>query len=77
MWDAVHAPRLHHQLIPMRVEYEEKCPMDVVSGLRDIGHDMYLAPSDIGFASLTAIAREGNKLKAVYDPRRLGSSVVY
>lgn len=61
----------------MRAEFEEKFPNDIVNGLSAIGHDMYKSPPDGGFASLTAIAREGNKLKAVYDPRRLGSSVVY
>lgn len=77
IWDAVHAPRLHHQLIPMQLEYETGFSDEIVKGLEKIGHKMYLSPADHGFASLTAIGRDGNKLVPVYDPRRLGSSSVY
>ncbi|XP_055301023.1 scoloptoxin SSD14-like isoform X2 [Sitodiplosis mosellana] len=71
--DAVTAPRIHHQLAPMQLEYEQGIPDDIVKGLRDIGHVMYEIPPDSGFASLTAIAREGKKLVPVYDHRRKGS----
>lgn len=74
---AVRAPRIHHQLAPMRLEYEEGIPDSIIEGLRVIGHQMYKAPSDSGFASLTAIGREGKKLMPVYDHRRMGSSEVY
>lgn len=73
IWDAVHAPRIHHQLAPMRLQYEEGISNEIVSGLERIGHEMFKSPSDSGFASLTAIGRNGNQLSAVYDPRRKGS----
>lgn len=75
--DAVRAPRLHHQLIPMKLEYEAGFSNEIINGLDALGHELQLAATDSGFASLTAIGRDGNKLLAVYDPRRVGSSSVY
>jgi len=77
VWDAVHAPRIHHQLLPMRIEYEQGFQTEFIEGLQNAGHEMFKQPTDIGFASLTAIGRNGKKLVAVFDPRRLGSASVY
>lgn len=74
--DAVHAPRIHHQLAPMQLEYETAFSADIVNGLKQIGHKMFESPSDKGFASLTAVGRDGKQLVAVYDPRRKGSTYV-
>lgn len=70
---AVRAPRLHHQLLPMKLEYEPGFSDNMIQGLANIGHKMAQAPSDSGFAALTAIAKNGNKLTPVYDHRRRGS----
>lgn len=70
---AVHAPRIHHQLAPMRLDYETGFSKDIINGLEEKGHKMNLSPSDSGFAALTAIGRSGNKLIPVYDHRRKGS----
>lgn len=70
---AVRAPRIHHQLAPMQLEYEKGTPDNIINGLREIGHIMNEAPSDSGFASLTAIGRDGNKIVPVFDHRRKGS----
>lgn len=77
VWNAVHAPRIHHQLLPMHVIYEEGLSDEIVAGLSAIGHKMIKGTADHGFASLTAIGREGNKLVPVYDPRRRGSTSVF
>lgn len=61
----------------MRLEYEAGFSNEIINGLEKIGHKMHLASPDSGFASLTAIGRDGNKLVPVFDPRRLGSSSVY
>lgn len=71
--EAVRAPRIHHQLAPMRLEYEEGFKDSIVNGLLQKGHIMYQSPSDSGFAALTAIGRKGNKFEPVYDHRRCGS----
>lgn len=70
---AIRAPRIHHQLMPMRLSYESGFPDNIIQGLANIGHEMYLTPSDSGFAALTAIAKSGNKFTPVYDYRRRGS----
>lgn len=67
------APRIHHQLAPMKLFYEPGFPNDIIQGLTKIGHAMKQTPSDSGFAALTAIARDGNQLTPVYDHRRKGS----
>lgn len=73
--DAVSAPRIHHQLIPMEIQYEPGLDATIVEALQAIGHKM-VPTDDNGFAAVTAIAREGNKLTPVYDRRRLGSASV-
>lgn len=75
-WTAVHAPRIHHQLLPMEIDYELGLSKTIITGLESLGHKMHLGPSDSGFSSLTAIGRDGNKLIPVYDPRRLGSTSI-
>lgn len=61
----------------MEISYEQGLPDEVVKGLESFGHKMTPTSPDLGFASLTAIGREGNKLVPVYDPRRLGSTSVF
>lgn len=75
--DAVHAPRIHHQLLPMQIDYEQNFDPALLTGLAAKGHDLFQSPPDSGFASLTAIAREGDKISAVFDPRRQGSAVIF
>lgn len=70
---AVQAPRVHHQLAPMRLEYESSLEEDEIEGLRNKGHIMYLSN---GGSAVTAIARCGNQLIPVYDPRRGGSTEI-
>lgn len=75
--DAVHAPRIHHQLAPMRLEYEVGFNQEIIDDLSRIGHEMYKSPTASGFASLTAIGRNDKKLTPVYDSRRRGSTAVF
>lgn len=73
---AVTAKRFHHQLAPMVVQYEQGFDSTIINGLAKIGHVLKEIPSDLGFASLTAISKENGKYVAVYDPRR-GGSIAY
>lgn len=75
--DAINSRRIHHQLIPMRLEYDDGLDEELFAGLQAKGHDMYKSPSDSGFASLTGISRIGDDIQAVYDRRRVGSAVVF
>lgn len=63
--------------MPMEVQYESDLDADIVQAFRSIGHRVAELTSDGGFAAVTAIARERNKLTAVYDRRRLGSYSVF
>lgn len=74
---ALFAPRIHHQLLPMRLEYEEGFPEQIVEELGKIGHEMFAANTKTGFASLTAVARDGDEYIAIFDPRRGGSAEVF
>lgn len=71
--EAVRAPRIHHQLLPMRLQYEAGFSTKMIYELAKKGHKMHAAPSDSGFAALTAIGRSGNHLIPVFDHRRGGS----
>lgn len=50
------ARRIHHQLVPMRIEYEEGLDPEVLNVLQKVGHKLKQGPID-GFASVTAIFR--------------------
>ncbi|XP_055526698.1 glutathione hydrolase 1 proenzyme-like isoform X6 [Wyeomyia smithii] len=70
----IHQQRVHHQLAPMLVEYEQGFNQNVLDGLIARGHELKEAVPDAGFAAATAIIRDRNdKLSATYDPRRAGS----
>lgn len=73
MYEAVRAPRIHHQLLPMRLSYEAGFSNEVIYGLAMKGHKMHAQPFDSGFAALTAIGRSKNELTPVFDHRRGGS----
>uniref|UniRef100_A0A6E8VY58 Gamma-glutamyltransferase n=1 Tax=Anopheles coluzzii TaxID=1518534 RepID=A0A6E8VY58_ANOCL len=75
----IRAPRMHHQLAPMSIEYEKGFDPVVIAGLEARGHVCVQAASDGGFAALTAIVRHARGtpmstlIEATYDPRRSGS----
>ncbi|CAH1184987.1 unnamed protein product [Phyllotreta striolata] len=75
--DSINERRLHHQLVPMKIIYEEEFrekAKDLVEGLAKIGHK-YDFKDDYGFASIVAISRNSstNCISAVSDARRPGS----
>ncbi|KAH8295877.1 hypothetical protein KR044_001284, partial [Drosophila immigrans] len=69
---AVNDGRLHHQLIPMRVDYEADVNEQVIEHLRKAGHVMADNPGDGGFAAVTAIGAL-NDPEPFFDRRRVGS----
>lgn len=65
--------RLHHQLQPMWVRYEEGYSDDILKFLESKEHEtVKAAPIVSGFASVIAIANRNGKLEAATDPRRGG-----
>lgn len=74
--EALSSRRIHHQLIPMHIVYENGLDEDIVQGLKKVGHQMIEGPYDSGFSSVTAIGVSDGKFSPVFDPRRQGSSSV-
>uniref|UniRef100_A0A182XNQ6 Gamma-glutamyltransferase n=1 Tax=Anopheles quadriannulatus TaxID=34691 RepID=A0A182XNQ6_ANOQN len=78
----IRAPRMHHQLAPMSIEYEKGFDPVVIAGLEARGHVCVQAASDGGFAALTAIVRHARGtpmstlIEATYDPRRSGTIIL-
>ncbi|KAH8414868.1 hypothetical protein KR215_007592, partial [Drosophila sulfurigaster] len=69
---AINDGRLHHQLIPMVVDYEEDASEEIIEYLRKVGHVMTDNPGDGGFAAVTAIGAL-NEPEPFFDRRRVGS----
>lgn len=75
---AVDRRRLHHQLMPMRLDHETEFDNRTLVALAARGHELWQAPTDSGFTSLTAISvDESGGVQAAVDPRREGSSLAY
>jgi len=68
--EAIDAPRFHHQLFPMRLQYEYGVLQQIVQGLQKIGHDTERLES--AGSTVTGIARRGGKIYASADFRRGG-----
>lgn len=73
MKDAISAKRLHHQLLPMELLYEDGLDISLVDGLKEFGHNIVGEKAVAGFAALTAISRVSGHIEAAVDPRRIGS----
>lgn len=72
--DAISAKRIHHQLLPMKVFYEDGFDAEIVDGLRQIGHNV---EPDNALSAVTAISRVRGYVEAACDPRRYGSIAIY
>lgn len=75
--DAVLARRVHHQLLPMNLFYEDGLDTSLVNGLKVFGHKTVGDKSLLGFAALTAISRVSGHIEVTFDPRRIGSTEIY
>lgn len=71
--EAIYSKRIHHQLLPMEVVYENGFDLKIVEGLRKMGHKVVEDKPVIGFTAVTAISRAKGYVEAVFDPRRFGS----
>lgn len=76
---AVKAKRLHHQLQPMLLEYEEGFPKYILDGLSEKGHKLVRLNLTVPvrnvvkmpvYSTVNAISRENDVIFAVGDPRR-------
>uniref|UniRef100_A0A1B6D5D2 Gamma-glutamyltransferase n=1 Tax=Clastoptera arizonana TaxID=38151 RepID=A0A1B6D5D2_9HEMI len=71
--EAVDFPRIHHQLQPMRFDYEYGTLRSVAKGMADIGHTVLRRAVTATWGScVTAIARNGSIVEGNSDFRRPG-----
>ncbi|KAF5277175.1 hypothetical protein FQR65_LT03881 [Abscondita terminalis] len=70
---AVNASRIHHQLMPMRIEYEANFTASIIDELQKIGHKVYVVPPTDGFTALTAISNKNGIVEGSVDSRRGGA----
>ncbi|OWR41202.1 glutathione hydrolase 1 proenzyme-like isoform X1 [Danaus plexippus] len=71
--DIIPRPRLHHQLMPMEVEYESDFKHSVIESLRARGHATTERGPTAGFAAMVGAAREHGFIVPQTDRRRVGS----
>jgi len=72
--DAVHAPRIHHQHLPDRIQYEPNgLRPNVVARLEALGHTVSERPSMSGDVQMILI--EDGRLTGWSDPRRGGRAI--
>lgn len=74
--EAVKSPRLHHQLQPKLLRYEDGFDRQILDDLESKGHILKELKSEEGFAALTAIGARNEIPEPVFDNRRGGSGVV-
>lgn len=73
LYDAVTAVRYHHQWQPDILYVDPPGPRpEVLQGLKDLGYDVKMEPVP---CYVMAVAREGDKLRGVADPRDIGISI--
>lgn len=75
--ESIKKRRIHHQLLPMQIYYEDGFDQKSVNALLSFGHKMVEEKAQIGFSAVTAISRVSGKIEAVTDMRRHGSFAIY
>ncbi|XP_031635027.1 glutathione hydrolase 1 proenzyme-like isoform X2 [Contarinia nasturtii] len=71
--EAIDASRMHHQLLPMQVDYQYGIPAPIISGLKALGHKM--ERNWCGISNVRAIARNESGIFANADYRKEGKAV--
>lgn len=75
--DAIQAKRVHHQLLPMLIQYESGFDEKILLGLQALGHITAQTQVTRGFSAVTAISKAFNVLEVSADARRNGSTAIF
>lgn len=76
--DAIVARRLHHQLAPMKLQYETNFDADIIQELGErFGHELLENTPDGGFAAVVGISQRNGIVEGVIDPRRGGGVEIF
>ncbi|XP_072022773.1 glutathione hydrolase 1 proenzyme-like [Amphiura filiformis] len=67
--EAFERRRIHHQLYPPYIRYEERTQEEILEGLAERGHDLQGRTT---IAVVQLITKEDNKIYAISDPRKSG-----
>lgn len=74
--DAINAPRIHHQLMPMHIIHESNFNRSIIDGLKKLQHKIADDNTVAGYTAITAISRVRGQVEAMFDTRRPGSVAV-
>lgn len=77
LYNAIQTRRVHHELLPMHIQFEFGFDTKILSGLRAKGHTIAPAMVQRGFSAVTAISKVYHILEVSADPRRNGSTAIY
>lgn len=77
LWDTVHEPRVHHQLLPNIISAESTLHKDVIRGLQDRGHEVVKYPSTEPRSEIQVVERLDGMVYAVSDYRKRGVAAGY
>lgn len=76
LWELFASKRLHHQLLPNVINYEQDFDQRIVDGLAALNHTMEKVTMNIGFGALVGVLAEDDSISGAFDPRRGGSVAV-
>lgn len=76
LWEIFSMKRLHHQLLPNAISYEEGYDQNIIEGLIALNHTVEKVTQTIGFGALVGVLAEQDSISGAFDPRRGGSVVV-
>ncbi|KAK9883484.1 hypothetical protein WA026_001658 [Henosepilachna vigintioctopunctata] len=68
--EAIDAPRIYHQLYPMKIEYEYGITQNIIEGLEKIGHETKRMPG--ASSIICALLKQAEKIFANADYRKGG-----
>ncbi|CAG9802290.1 unnamed protein product [Chironomus riparius] len=78
LWNTFAQKRLHHQLIPNKLYFEDGFDDEIIKELNSTyRHSIEMVTQSIGFGALVGIYVDEDSVQSAYDPRRGGSSVVF
>lgn len=72
--DVLLAKRIHHQLLPMEILYEEGFDQSLADALKEFGHKVVEKKNF--YTYMTAISRVSGHIEACFDLRRGGSTEI-
>lgn len=75
--ESINAKRIHHQLMPMKIEYEKGFDPSIIEGFSQRRHKLVaVRKTAIGFTGMTGVSRVRGYVEAMFDPRRDGSVAI-